>query len=130
MPSYYYTKFQKNPCVGRNERCPFCSISCLYNPYLVSSQIASQKKFKIDALLYCYCNFHPYMPNGLCYLNNMNGSFLNRRGVWFVLLLSCFIKNPVLNVNSVDSDQTPRSAASDLGLHCLPTSRLWDAGHK
>ena len=25
MPSYYYTKFQKNPCVGRNERCPFSS---------------------------------------------------------------------------------------------------------
>ena len=22
MPSYYYTKFQKNPCVGRNERYP------------------------------------------------------------------------------------------------------------
>ena len=22
MPSYYYTKFQKNPCVGRIERCP------------------------------------------------------------------------------------------------------------
>ena len=22
MPNYY-TKFQKNPCVGRNERCPF-----------------------------------------------------------------------------------------------------------
>ena len=22
MPSYYYTKFQKNPCLGRNERCP------------------------------------------------------------------------------------------------------------
>ena len=25
-------------------------------------------------------------------------------------------------VNSVDPDQTPRSAASDLGLHCLPRS--------
>ena len=25
MPSYYYTKFQKNPCVGRNERCPLIS---------------------------------------------------------------------------------------------------------
>ena len=25
MPSYYYTKFQKNPCVGRNERCPLKS---------------------------------------------------------------------------------------------------------
>ena len=23
IPNYYYTKFQKNPCVGRNERCPF-----------------------------------------------------------------------------------------------------------
>ena len=25
-----------------------------------------------------------------------------------------------LFVNSEDPDQTPRSAASDLGLHCLP----------
>ena len=32
-----------------------------------------------------------------------------------------------LNANSVDPDQTPRSAASDLGLHCLPMSLLWDA---
>ena len=29
---------------------------------------------------------------------------------------------PVLNANYVDPDQTPRSAASDLGLHCLPIS--------
>ena len=34
---------------------------------------------------------------------------------------------PVLNANSVDPDQTPRSAASDLGLHCLPMSLLLDA---
>ena len=33
---------------------------------------------------------------------------------------------PVFNANSVDPDQTPRSAASDLGLHCLPM----DARHK
>ena len=26
--------------------------------------------------------------------------------------------------NSGDPDQTPRSAASDLGLHCLPVTRL------
>ena len=36
---------------------------------------------------------------------------------------------PVLNANSVDSDQTPRSAASDLGLRFLPMSLLWDARH-
>ena len=29
-----------------------------------------------------------------------------------------------LIANSGDSDQTPRSAASDLGLHCLPITLL------
>ena len=32
-----------------------------------------------------------------------------------------------LFANSGDPDQTPRSAASDLGLHCLQMSPLWDA---
>ena len=31
---------------------------------------------------------------------------------------------------SVDPDQTPCSAASDMGLHCLPRSQKWDTGHK
>ena len=36
-----------------------------------------------------------------------------------------------LNANSIDPDQTPRSAAySDLVLHCLPVSLLWDAKFK
>ena len=29
-----------------------------------------------------------------------------------------------LFANSIDSDQTPRLAASDLSLHCLPVTRL------
>ena len=33
------------------------------------------------------------------------------------LLLAWFTEISVLNANSVDADQTPRSAASDLGLH-------------
>ena len=33
-----------------------------------------------------------------------------------------FIEFSVFNANSVDPDQTPRSAAPDLGLHCLPLS--------
>ena len=39
----------------------------------------------------------------------------------FFLLELCFIESPV---NSVDRDQTPRSAASDLGLQCLPITFL------
>ena len=30
----------------------------------------------------------------------------------------------ILFANSGDPDQTPRSAASDLGLHCLPVTLL------
>ena len=30
-------------------------------------------------------------------------------------------------VNSENPDQTPRFAASDLGLHCLPMSHEWDS---
>ena len=40
------------------------------------------------------------------------------------LLIPSFIEIPVFHANSVDPDQTPRSAASDLGLHCLPMSLL------
>ena len=30
-----------------------------------------------------------------------------------------------LFASSEDPDQTPRSVASDLGLHCLPVTLLW-----
>ena len=46
--------------------------------------------------------------------------------VVLLLHVPCVIEIPVLDANSVDPDQTPRSAASDLGLHCLPVPLLWD----
>ena len=46
------------------------------------------------------------------------------------MLLPCFIEIHALNANSVDPDQTPRSVASDLGLHCLPLSQLGNARHR
>ena len=33
------------------------------------------------------------------------------------------------DTNKVDPDQTPRSAASDLGLQCFPVCYLWEAMH-
>ena len=38
------------------------------------------------------------------------------------LLSLCFIEILVFYANTVAPDQTPRSVASDLGLHCLPMS--------
>ena len=68
------------------------------------------------------------MPNGLFYLNTLDRSFSNRRGVWLVLLLPCFLEIPVLNANSLDPDQMSRSAASALGLHCLQMSQMGHIG--
>ena len=50
--------------------------------------------------------------------------------VSFYYEFSCFVERSELNANSVDPNQTPRSVAADLGLHCLPMSLLWDAGLK
>ena len=61
------------------------------------------------------------MPSGL--LPQMFGQVhFQQKGHLVILLLPCFIEICVLNANSVDPDQMPQNAASDLGLHCLPVS--------
>ena len=62
------------------------------------------------------------MPNGIFCLKSFDRSISNRRGSGYFLLSPSFIEIPLFYANSVDPDQTPRSAASDLGLHCLPMS--------
>ena len=52
----------------------------------------------------------PFLWAGPCLLEDVFGLFL---------LLSFIIEIPVLNANSVDSDHTLRSTASDLCLFCL-----------
>ena len=48
----------------------------------------------------------------------------------YSFIITMFIEIPIFNANSIDSDQRPRSAASDLCLHCLQMSHLRGAGHK
>ena len=66
--------------------------------------------------------FNPFMPSGIFYLNSLDQPISSLRAVWSILIITCFIEMPVVNANSVDPDQTPRSVASDLGLHCLPNA--------
>ena len=56
------------------------------------------------------------MPSGLFYLNSVDQSISNIRGVRYVFITMFYKKNPVFNANSVDPDQMPHSVASDLGL--------------
>ena len=67
------------------------------------------------------------MPGGFFYFNSLDGVISYIRGVWLIFIIVMFVGISELNTNSVDSDQTPRSVASDLDLHCLPMSFLWDA---
>ena len=72
--------------------------------------------------------FYPFLSNGLfCLLSsNIRGVCL----VFFLFFLPCIIEIPVFNANIVDPDQTPRSAASDLGPRRLPMSLLRETRHK
>ena len=72
----------------------------------------------------------PFIPSGVFYLNLLNRSFPLEGCLVRFLLSPCFTDVLVFNVNNVDTDRTPRSAASELGLHCLQMFLLCDAGHK
>ena len=67
------------------------------------------------------------MPSGFFYFNSLDGFISYIRGVWLVFIIIIFAEISELNANSVDPDQMPHSAVSDLGLHCLPMSLLWGA---
>ena len=73
---------------------------------------------------------NPYKPRGLFYHNSLDRFISYIRSVWLVfIILSCFVEISELNTNSVNPDQTPRSAASDQGVLCLPVPLLLDARH-
>ena len=67
------------------------------------------------------------MPFGIFYFHSSDWSISIYGMCGKFLLLPCFIEIPVFNAQNVDPDQMPHSVASDLGLHCLPMSLLWDA---
>ena len=44
--------------------------------------------------------------------------------MWLDFIITVFYRNFCFKANSVDPDQMPHSAVSDMGLHCLPMSLL------
>ena len=58
------------------------------------------------------------------------GSFPEGGMSGYFLSIPCFIEIRVCNANSADPDETMRSTASDLGLHCFPMSTPTKVGHR
>ena len=54
----------------------------------------------------------------------LDESICHFRGVASVLSLLLYFYCKYILANSEDPDQTPHYVASDLGLHCLPLTRL------
>ena len=71
--------------------------------------------------------FNPYLTNGLSHLYQLDESNFIFRGVRsdFHFLNNFLMK--ILLANRIAPDGTPRSAASHLGLFCLPMSHKRDA---
>ena len=79
--------------------------------------------------LYCF----PLIKPGLdtlthCILNRLSHTIYWKSPISVLGMSGCEVyflrKKAKLFANSGDPDQTPRSAASDLGLHCLPITLL------
>ena len=68
----------------------------------------------------------PHLPSGPTHPYQLDESISNFRGGWCTFSFLLFRLDIPL-ANSEDPDQMSRSAASDLGLHCLPMSQKWDA---
>ena len=73
---------------------------------------------------------NPFMPSGLFFPSSLNRVISNGSGVWLICIVTIFKAIHVFNAISVDPDQMPQSVVSDLGLHCLSMSLLWNARHK
>ena len=55
------------------------------------------------------------------------GPFPIERVSGYFFIITTFYRQFYIYCKQCRPDQTPRSAASVLGLHCLPISLLWDA---
>ena len=69
---------------------------------------------------------NPFTLSGFSTLTLWTGPFPIERCLVNFYYKHIFVAIPVFNANSVDPDQMLCSAVSDLGLHCLPMSPLWD----
>ena len=67
--------------------------------------------------------FNPSLPNEI-FLKSLDLS------ITYITVVRLVIEMAVFNKNSVDPDQTPRCAVSDLGLHSLPIFLLWNSSLK
>ena len=72
-------------------------------------------------------NLNPYLTNGFSHHYQLGESTFIFRGVKSDFYFKSYFSMTFLCANRIAPDGTPRSAASHLGLYCLPMSHKRDA---
>ena len=74
--------------------------------------------------------FNPYLTNGFSQYYHLDQSTFILGALGVILNFVSHFSMKFLQANRIAPDGTPRSAASHLGLFCLPMSHKRDAGRK
>ena len=72
-------------------------------------------------------SLNPYLTNGFSHRYQLDESTFTFRGVRIDFYFLSHFSMKFLCANRIAPDGTPRSAASHLGLYCLPMSHKRDA---
>ena len=105
-----------------------CTLNlCLYELKYSKLPNFSNENFQFYNLRKICILYNPYLTNGFSHFYHLGESTLIFRGIRsdFHFLNKCLMK--ILLANRIAPDGTPRSAASHLGLFCLPMSHKRDA---
>ena len=90
----------------------------------MSSTYKSSKFDNIEGLDWMHLN--PYLTNGFSHYYHLGESTFIFRGVRCDFKFLSHFSVKFLKANRIAPDGTPRSAASHLGLNCLPMSQLFE----
>ena len=97
---------------------------------IMQNDILWQNDSTISVYVSGNVKLNPFIKSGIFY-SDILGYFICYLGVSVLIFLSYVLLHIHLSyTNSVEHVQTPRSAMSDLDLHCLSVSRLWETMHK
>ena len=137
MSSFYIQNFKHLAC--------FCGCTGRFESYLDENRKDTFShneahifwSFGINELIFSYsnersamgwgqCCINPYLPSGDVHPYQLDKSISNFRSVWCTFSFLFYFELKFLLANSEHPYQTRHSAASDLGLHCLPMSQKWD----
>ena len=71
-----------------------------------------ENKYKPAHMSKSWLNINPFMLSGIFYLNTLDQSISNLRGIWSFFIITMFYRNSCINANMVDPNQMLHSVST------------------